>query len=640
MRITAAVLVIALLCGAATARSAESPRTLTRADAEAWLEGFLPYALAQGDIAGAAVAIVNDGEVLAARGYGFADRAAGTRVDPARTLFRTGSVGKLFTWTAVMQQVVAGRLDLDRDVNDYLDFRIPPRDGQPVTLRNLMTHTPGFEEAIKRLVTDRPERLASPQEYLKAWVPARIYPPGEVPAYSNYGVTLAGYIVERVSGERYDDYVDRHVFVPLGMRSSTTRQELPEEFRARMSRGYLLGSGPAYPFELFGVSPAGGATTTVADMARFMIAWLQDGEHEGQRILAAETARRTLATRLAVVPPLNGMALGFFEQGYGGRRIVGHGGDSQYFHSSLSLYPDEGVGVYLVMNSTGREGAAGAVRARFMSEFTDRYFPEKALECEVPAATAAAHVRQMAGTYMSSRGQTSNFFSALGFLSQLRVTRDAGGGLLVPALRDVNGEPIRWREVAPFVWQQVGGKERLAARVEGGRVTSFSVDSVSPFLVMLPAPWWKSSAIFTPLLAGALVVLLAALLAWPAAALVRRHYRLWPAHAGAPGRPWRIARIAAAGALAAVAAWIAVFAQLNGNIFAFSPALDAWLVLLKLGTAIFCVGGLAAAAWDARRSWSERGWAGKAGSLLLVLAFATLAWLAVVLKLAGYGVDY
>jgi CubicO group peptidase (beta-lactamase class C family) len=640
MRITAAALFLALLCGTTPARSAEPPRALTRADAEAWLEGFLPFALAQGDIAGAAVVIVKEGEVLAARGYGFADRAAGTPVDPGRTLFRTGSVGKLFTWTAVMQQVEAGRLDLDRDVNHYLDFRIPPRDGQPVTLRHLMTHTPGFEEAIKRIVTDRPERLASPEEYLKAWVPARIYPPGKVPAYSNYGVTLAGYIVERVSGERYDDYVDRHVFTPLGMTSSTTRQVLPEDFRARMSRGYLTGSGPAYPFELFGISPAGGATTTVADMAKFMIAWLQEGEFEGQRIVAAETARRTLASRLAVVPPLNGMALGFFEQGYGGRRIVGHGGDTQYFHSSLSLYPDEGVGVYLVVNSTGRNGAAGTVRASFMSEFADRYFPEKAVEGEVPAAAAAEHVRLMAGSYMSSRRQTSNFFNAFGFPSQLRVTRDADGGLLVPALLDLNGEPMRWREVAPFVWQQVGGKERLAARVEDGRIAFFSVDSVSPFLVMLPAPWWMSSAIFSPLLAGAIVVLFVALAAWPATALLRRHYRLWPMHAGAPGRVWRISRIAAAGALATVAAWIAVLAQLNGNIFAFSPEFDAWFVVLKLATAIFCGGGLAAALWDARRGWPERGRAAKTGSLLLVLAFAVLAWVAVVLKLAGYDTDY
>jgi len=157
---------------------------------------------------------------------------------------------------------------------------------------------------------------------------------------------------------------------------------------------------------------------------------------------------------------------------------------------------------------------------------------------------------------------------------------------------------------------------------------------------MLPAPWWKSSAIVTPLLAGAIVVLSIVLLAWPATALLRRHYRLWPAHAGAPGRPWRIARIAAAGTLVAVAAWTAVFAQLDGNIFAFSPAFDAVFVVLKLATAIVCAGGLAAAAWDLHRGWPDRRWMARAGSLLVTLAFAILAWLAAVLRLAGYGVDY
>lgn len=640
MRTAAAVLALLAAVTATQGRAVTAPREMTREDLESWLDGYFPYALARDDIAGAAVVVVRGGEIVALRGYGLADVANGRRVDPERTLFRTGSVGKLFTWTAVMQQVEAGRLELDRDVNDYLDFRIPPRDGKPVTLRNLMTHTPGFEEAIKRLVTDRPDRLATPEEYLKAWIPERIYSPGEVPAYSNYGVTLAGYLVERASGERYDEYVERHVFKPLGMTRSTTRQVLPESFREHASQGYMLGSAPARPFELFGVSPAGGSTTTVADMARFMTAWLQEGELEGTRILRAETARQALGTRHPIVPPLNGMLLGFFEQGFGGRRIVGHGGDSQYFHSSLNLYPDEGVGVYLVVNSTGRDGAAVTLRASFMSGFSDRYFPEPAIESTVGAAAAAAHARQMAGTYMSSRGQESNFFSVLGFLTQVKVAVDEDGGLLIPALLDARGEPMKWREVRPYVWQQLGGKERLAARVEGGRIEMFSVDSVSPFLVMLPAPWWKSAAIFGPLLVAAIAVILASLLAWPVTAMLRRHYGVWPANAGTPGLSYRLSRIAAAGALATLAGWIALFAQLDGNMFAFSPALDPWIALLKVSTAILCGGGIVVAAWDARRGWSGRSRAIRGWSLLLVLAFVILLWLATVLKVAGFGTNY
>jgi len=640
MRIAVAVLALLAAMPATLVRAEIAPRELTREDLESWLDGYFPYALARDDIAGAAVVVVRDGEMVAQRGYGLADVANGRRVDPQRTLFRTGSVGKLFTWTAILQQVEAGRLELDRDVNEYLDFRIPPRDGKPITLRDLMTHTPGFEEAIKRLVTDRPDRLATPEEYLKAWIPARIFPPGEVPAYSNYGVTLAGYLVERASGERYDDYVERHVFEPLGMTRSTTRQILPKSFRQDMSRGFVLGSGPAQPFELFGVSPAGGSTTTVTDMARFMMAWLQEGELEGARILKAETVRQALGTRHPIVPPLNGMLLGFFEQGFGGRRIVGHDGDSQYFHSTLNLYPDEGVGVYLVINSTGRDGAAVALPASFMGGFADRYFPEPAIESAVGAAAAAAHARQMAGTYMSSRGQESNFFSVLGFLTQVKVALDEDGGLLVPALLDARGEPMKWREIRPYVWKQVGGKERLAARVEGGRIEMFSVDSASPFLVMLPAPWWKSSAIFGPLLTAAIAVILVSFLAWPVTALLRRHYGLLPANAGRPGLCYRLSRLAAAGVLAALAGWTALFAQLDGNLFAFSPALDPWIALLKVSTAVLCGGGMAVAGWDARRGWSGRSRTTRGWSLLLVLAFAILVWLPVVLRLAGFGTDY
>src|SRR5688500_18838534 len=190
---------------------------LVLADVEAWLDGYMPYAIKTGDIAGAVVVIVKDGQILTERGYGYADVAKRTPVDPQRTLFRPGSVSKLVTWTAVMQLVEQGKLDLDRDVNDYIDFTIPPRDGQPVTLRHLMTHTPGFEEILKSLIGDDPEVLPPLDAYVKRWVPHRIFAPGAVPAYSNYGVAVAGYVVARVSGESFDDYLDRHIFTPLGM---------------------------------------------------------------------------------------------------------------------------------------------------------------------------------------------------------------------------------------------------------------------------------------------------------------------------------------------------------------------------------------------------------------------------------------
>ena len=151
---------------------------LTAADAEAFLDGVMPMQLAREDIAGAVVLVVKDGKVLLAKGYGYSDVKKRTPVSPDGTLFRTGSVSKLFTWTAVMQLVEQGKIDLNRDVNDYLDFKIPTKFGKPITVKDLMTHTPGFEETAEDLFLAKASDLKPMDEYLKAHLPERVYPPG------------------------------------------------------------------------------------------------------------------------------------------------------------------------------------------------------------------------------------------------------------------------------------------------------------------------------------------------------------------------------------------------------------------------------------------------------------------------------
>jgi CubicO group peptidase (beta-lactamase class C family) len=280
---------------------------LTRSDLEAWLDGFMPFAIERGDIPGAVVVVVKDGQVLLQKGYGYADVKKKQPVDPELTLFRPGSVSKLFTWTAVMQQVEGGKLDLDADVNQYLDFEIPPGPaGKPVRLRDVMTHTPGFEEAVKELIADDPARLVSIEESVKRWIPERIYEAGTMPAYSNYATALAGYMVERVSGQSFDDYIDQHVFAPLGMAHSSFRQPLPEALLAGMSKGYESGSDEPKPYELISMAPAGSLASTASDMARFMIAHLQNGAYGEQRILAEATAKQMHGTPLTIIPGSTG----------------------------------------------------------------------------------------------------------------------------------------------------------------------------------------------------------------------------------------------------------------------------------------------------------------------------------------------
>src|SRR5262249_53978906 len=327
----------------------EAAAPLTAEDANSWLDGYLPYALHTGDIAGAVVAIVKDGKILTERGYGYSDVEKRTPVDPRKTLFRPGSVSKLVTWTAVMQQVEQGKIDLDADVNRYLDFRIPERDGKPVTMRNLMQHTGGFEEQSKDILSDKPG--PGFQALLKQWVPTRVFAVGTTPAYSNYGASLAGYIVQRVSGEPFDTYVEKHIFAPLDMPLSTFRQPLPANLAPLMSKGYPRASEDPKPFEIVGPAPAGSLSSPGEDMAHFMIAHLQNGEYNGNRILSAATAEQMHNSPLTLLPPLNRMELGFFETNLNGREVIAHLGDTDVFHTSLHLFLKENVGLYVSFNS-------------------------------------------------------------------------------------------------------------------------------------------------------------------------------------------------------------------------------------------------------------------------------------------------
>ena len=218
---------------ASPAASGSGGHPLDRADLEAWLDGMVPYALKAGDMAGAVVVVVKDGAVLLQKGFGFADAGKKLRMDPEQTMVRIGSTSKLFTWTAVMQLVERGQLDLDRNINDYLDFTIPNDFGKPITLRDLMNHRGGFEEGLKDILWTNPQGVPSTQAYLKEHKRPMLFPPGEVPAYSNYGAALAGYIVERISKEPYERYIERHILEPLGMAHTSFDQPLPQRFAAK-----------------------------------------------------------------------------------------------------------------------------------------------------------------------------------------------------------------------------------------------------------------------------------------------------------------------------------------------------------------------------------------------------------------------
>jgi len=616
---------------------------ITTADVDAWLDGYMPYALATGDIAGAVVAVVKDGEIVTERGFGYADVATKKPVDPKLTLFRPGSVSKLFTWTAVMQQVEQGKIDLDADVNKYLpaDFQVPARDGKPITMRNIMTHTAGYEEQIKSIITEDP-KTADYVTLLKRWMPTRVFDPGTTPAYSNYATSLAGYIVERVSGEPFNDYLDKHVFAPLDMTHSTFRQPLPPALVPLMSTGYATASAPAKKFEMVGPAPAGSLSSPGEEMAHFMIAHLQNGEYKGKRILKEETAKQMHDTPLTLLPPLNRMELGFFETNINGREVIAHLGDTDYFHTSLHLFLKENTGFYVSFNSAGKEGASHKVRLALFADFADRYFPGPRIATRVDDATAKQHAKAMVGNWVASRGAFTNFFAVIGLIGQTKVGVDDKGGLLLPDAKGLNGKPVKWVEVSPFVWQDAEGHDLLAAKVVDGKVERFSFGLAGPFEVFLRADFAHNGAWLTPAFYASLGALALTVLFWPITAIVRRRYRARLDLSSAELRAYRASKIGALLLIAAFGAWIgtilSMFADLNNTNGSFDPFIRIDQVF---GFFAF-LGGFVLVLWNLWTVWSGGGrrWPAKLWSVVLALSAFVVVWVAFAFHLIGWGVNY
>jgi len=611
-------------------------REMTESDVEAFLDGVMPLQLQREDIAGAVVLVVKDGKILFAKGYGYSDVAKKSPVLRDATLFRPGSVSKLFTWTAVMQQVEQGKLNLDRDVNDYLDFKIPPRDGKPITLRNIMTHTPGFEETIQQLFIPDAKDLVPLGDYVKAHLPNRVYAPGTLPAYSNYATALAGYIVQRVSGQPFDDYIEQHILNPLGMSHTTFRQPLPAALQPLMSKGYERGSKPPKPFEIVQAFPAGSSSTTATDMARFIIAHLQNGQYEGAQILRPETAQLMHSAQFHNLPQLNGMALGFYEETRNGHRIIGHGGDTQHFHSDLHLIPDAGVGFFISYNSAGKGEISP--RTAVWEQFLDRYFPYQPAE-PATISRAAADGREVAGRYLNTRRGDTTLFRAFSAVGQAKVFVNADGTISVDALKDLNGQPKKFHETGPMLFQEVGGQDLLGFKHDSGRLVM--AVGAYPFMVFQKARWFENSGFNMFVIVGGVVVFVLTLLLWPIGALIRRHYGRKLELERGERLVRLLVRIACILDLACLVGFVIFFTVAMKDIGLLSPRYNGWLRLIQLSGWLGIIGTVLAI-YNAWRSWatSNRWLWSKIGDTLIALACLGFVWLACAWNLLKLSLRY
>ena len=619
-RRTGAALALAL-AGATAQAQAPGPHELAAPDVAAFVDGYLPIEMERAGINGVTVTVVKDGQVLLARGYGNADRERHAAVTPD-TLFRIGSISKLFTWTAVMQLVEQHRLDLDADVQQYLDFALPKTFAQPITLRQLMTHTAGFEESFHGMWASEGESLDL-RSYLVARVPARIYAPGSMAAYSNYGATLAGYIVQRRSGEPFDSYVRKHIMQPLGMAHTTFAQPLPAELAPAMSRGYDEGADPAKPFELIRIEPAGSASASANDMARFMLAELAGGSLDGGRILQPDTLAGMQTAQWWPQPHGPAIALGFWEDGGYGVRVIGHGGDSQWFHSGLYLLPAQHVGVFVAQNSQGKRTLRDALFRRFM----ERYFPTPSpvFSAKPPAASEVAGI---AGHYAGTRRGESGPLALLALLSQSRIEVSADGTLTKSDNIGADERPVKFRSLGDGVWQSPDDSTRRLW-FKRGADGLWQLSGRVPVFVEQQVPWTRSAALMAPLLGLSLLVIAGTLLAWPVAAAVRWHL--------APPLPAPRERRARAAlrwaALLLALPWLTfglIVTWASGSFtWLAGPQALAWLRVVQV-EAWIALAGILLAAWVVRARWRARGtwWWGRVHAVLVLLAGVGLATLA------------
>ncbi len=649
LRITLAVAFIFAMCGcarepkkpttpspaagASASSTTEAAHDLTAADLEAFLDGLMPAQLERENIAGAVIAVVKDGKVLFVKGYGYSDVEKRTPVTGDATLFRPGSISKLFTWTSVMQLVEQGKLDLDKDVNEYIDFKIPAAYDKPITLRDIMTHTPGLEETARDLFVADAQHLTPLDAYLKNHLPNRIFPPFLIPAYSNYATSLAGYIVQRLSGKPFAQYVADNIFTPLEMHRTTFIQPLPGDLQPLMSQGYQKASDKAKPFEFVEAFPAGSVSTTGRDMCNFMIAHLQDGKFGDKQILRPETAKQMHSRTFGSDDRLNGMALGFYEDSRNGQRIIAHGGDTEFFHSDLHLILRPNVGIFVSYNSAGRGEVSG--RSILFGKFMDRYFPYTS-----PApgkVDAKADNAQIAGFYKVSRRFESSFLKLLTFVGEGKVVPNADGTISLDPLKGPNGELLKWEEIQPFLYRRVNGQDLVAFKKDANGNWQFQVEI--PVFIFQKVGFFENKHVNYAVLIFGLGVVLLTVLLWPVGALIRRHYQRPLVLAPAERRQRLLVRLVCVLFTILFLGWVTVLTMAN-DINGIN-SLPKWVIIFGF-LGVICSLGTILVVINAFRSWGASGqwiWA-KIHDIALAIACIGLVWFLFYWKLMNFNTHF
>jgi CubicO group peptidase (beta-lactamase class C family) len=392
-------LLFALILTSALPARADGLSPIDPKELSDFTDAFMTDAIAKpNDPPGVSFVFVQDGRVVLMRGYGLADIAKGKKVDPQKTIWRIGSISKTFTATAVMQLVDRGEVELDAPVDRYVHrVNIPRTYREPVTVRHLLTHTAGFDEIRPGTQASSRDGVLPLDRFLEKSL-VRIRPPGETIAYSTYGITLAGELVQAVSKSDIETYFRDHIWSPLGMKHASIY--VPAADQDEVAMGYEFEDGKRVPqaWEWYHTTPASSINATTADMARYLLMHLEGGTLDGKRVLSERAVEEMHRQQITMDPSIPGYGLGFNEGFVGDLRILEHGGNMAGFSSLMVLIPGKRAGFFVV-----NQIESSALRENLKWDLLEHFFPEARKRHPVPATLPSPEIvkaKRFAGDYV------------------------------------------------------------------------------------------------------------------------------------------------------------------------------------------------------------------------------------------------
>lgn len=493
---------------------------------EAFVDNFFNEEMPKAHVPGAVISVVKDGKLFFAKGYGYANLEKKIPVEPEKTLFRVASLSKLFTATAAMQLYERGQLDLNADVNKYLDFKLENPYPEPVTSARMMTHTDGT--TVRRIgLAARSEAEMEPLgDYLADHMPPIVWRPGKLYSYSSHSTALLGYVVEKISGIPFVEYIDKNIFQLLEMRHSTFLQPPPTALADNLAVGYQYKKGKfqPVPFLYLNIAPAAAMSTTATDMANFIIAHLQHGDYNNSRILQEDTMRLMHEQHFTHHPKLPGTGYGFRQRLENNIRMIGHLGSLRGYSSSLTLMPDRKIGIFIASNSFS------GIHGKLLSQLLDRYFPAPKMPAPKPLPLTEEQLDRFTGTYWDVEYPRHTFLKPSAVFKHINIKRGDNGTLVIktPGLFFLrNPQDIKLIPIEPQLFKRAND-DALTAFGEGiGNEGSDRIEfAFNPLWPKIGAyervSWYKTAWVQLGLLGFCVLVFLSASLIWPICPLIRR----------------------------------------------------------------------------------------------------------------------